>query len=207
MPFGSAVQWRKSRLGLAVLSCRRRARLTGDSLRRLWRRMQCATPSSGGGPSRKDATMLLVVRRTDRVEFAYHRGCTLSVSRSVALLSILGNVCYPILRPVAAAVQTRGGRFCVVGSAEAFSDDWLCKECNAAIDDTTFRWLSRPDAAGSTPAGSAGGGSGAERDDDAEQDDDAEINVTIIAFLASPNGGAYGPCVGQAPLTPKNRGN
>ena len=46
----------------------------------------------------------------------------------MALLTT-GNVCYPIQRPVAAVVQTRGGgRLAVMGSAEAFSDEWLGKE-------------------------------------------------------------------------------
>lgn len=142
---------------------------------------------SGGGGSatgRRDAA-LLVARGADGVEFAYPRGCSLSVARTAVPLLSTGNVCYPIQRPVAAVVQARGGgRLCVVGSAEAFSDEWLGKECNAAIADTLFRWLAKVDVAAA--AAGAGGGDGG--------DDDAEINAAIASLATAAGGG--GPAGG-----------
>ena len=147
---------------------------------------------SGGGGSatgRRD-TALLVARGADGVEFAYPRGCSLSVARTAVPLLSTGNVCYPIQRPVAAVVQSRGGgRLCVVGSAEAFSDEWLGKECNAAIADTLFRWLAKVDVAAAAAGGSAAGGGG-----DGSSDDDAEINAAIASLATAAGGG--GPAGG-----------
>lgn len=60
----------------------------------------------------------------------FPEGCTLNVSAPAVCLRTTGIACYPFRRPV---IAFSGGKLCVVGSSQIFSDDWIEVESNRAL--------------------------------------------------------------------------
>jgi len=75
------------------------------------------------------------------VEFVFPYSATLQVQKPAVPVLSTGSVCYPLNVPVGAINDKARGKLLVLGSARAFSDDYLNKEDNGALADALIKWL------------------------------------------------------------------
>ncbi|CAD7958571.1 unnamed protein product [Amoebophrya sp. A120] len=104
----------------------------------------------GGGAGAKGAVSRSAVDDAPQhgakspLEFVYPFGATMNVQKPAVPVLSTGPISYPLNRPVCAVHENaNGGRLCVLGSWNIFSDDYLDKENNAKVCELLIKWLTR----------------------------------------------------------------
>ncbi|CAD7962465.1 unnamed protein product [Amoebophrya sp. A25] len=79
------------------------------------------------------------------LEFVYPFGATMNVQKPAIPVLSTGPISYPLNRPICGVYEgeNKGGRLCVLGSVNIFSDDYIDKENNGKLCDLLIKWLTR----------------------------------------------------------------